>query len=805
LYTPHFDGLKDLNDIKSQIGPFKHIKYINLVGSISGLSAAFNQNALSFYNLCTTTTVNGTEESDAAEGHCAESNMQLYILEKDYLQMNLSELKVELARYNLSNDDVGGIFDTFNAHKKAVAMAYGRLIDNLRKQLTDKLRAQYGTSGRAGVVHRTLLQDDRITQLAEGGIARINGIMDDKPNYKRSVLDELTSITREANVELDNTIINDLLDKRGVLEKGTKTYLQTINDLHVPPRYLLFVDGGMEVIKQERIRGIIPLRNIIPLHKLTISELGAPIVSSLGKTLWNNISSAGNIQWNAGDSLLRSLDEMHSTDKKYIQVAREILTNNGHVWPPPPAHDQPQSMTHNMIFAKAVSILILWKTRGFSTKTWGAPLNKRVRYHYDKPPTDPFRFIKDAFYFSYYTTPLPTRDGTDISAYEHKPDDYTNPNITTCRVSCVGGDDFYDTLMLLALDDYNRRPMLEPLEPVYTTICDYLYGGPLPGTYDHPSGYQYDKVPLNLTGQFMIENIKEQVIATHKAYMEQTLDNVIICQKNKDSGSADAAAATEFTYNDFTRVLCDTFIPSKDSPTSEGRTREYISLYLLAYWYGLNPFTLNPLVHEQVVGEPEDISADATAISDIYYSDNYKIGDDKHLKEVKNKIINSSWFTDIKDYKIYITMTDGEGKHYMITDSGSEWVVKEMVVQEMDAIDPTVMFTDSQLHTYWMEGTKTDEAKALSDILNKHIEISRVHYKINYIKMKPSKGRYPSYFEHHKTPSDQCFILTKMIVRQDDILGKKNQIFRYGTVIGNEAQVFYDTDLEDELEDELED
>ena len=175
------------------------------------------------------------------------------------------------------------------------------------------------------------------------------------------------------------------------------------------------------------------------------------------------------------------------------------------------------------------------------------------------------------------------------------------------------------------------------------------------------------------------------------------------------------------------------------------------------------------------------------------------------MKEVKNKIINSSWFTDIKDYKIYITMTDGEGKHYMITDSGSEWVVKEMVVQEMDAIDPTVMFTDSQLHTYWMEGTKTDEAKALSDILNKHIEISRVHYKINYIKMKPSKGRYPSYFEHHKTPSDQCFILTKMIVRQDDILGKKNQIFRYGTVIGNEAQVFYDTDLEDELEDELED
>ena len=71
--------------------------------------------------------------------------------------------------------------------------------------------------------------------------------------------------------------------------------------------------------------------------------------------------------------------------------------------------------------------------------------------------------------------------------------------------------------------------------------------------------------------------------------------------------------------------------------------------------------------------------------------------------------------------------------------------------------------------------------------------------------MKPSKGRYPSYFEHNKTPSDQCFILAKMIVRQDDILGKKNQIFRYGTVIGNEAQVFYDTDLEDELEDELED
>jgi hypothetical protein len=857
-YSSRFDGLNDLNEIKSQSGPFIHINSIKLVGSRNLVSAMFNQNALSFYNLCTTTTGMGT--SDAAEGHCTESTMTLYIVEKDYVKMDSPTLKKELARYKLSNDAVDSIYNDLVTLKEAVAAADELLIVNLRTQLNNKLIDKHGTP-----------LDDRITKIADSIIASIKSIMNytveyDKPYDERSVLDKLVSITGKAKVALDYKRISDLLTERDKHETAKQTYIQTINGKYVPPRYLIFYDGAVGHL--DPIRGIIPLRNIIPLHKLTISALGAPsapIGSSLGKTLWNRISSTGNIWWDPktikGTYALQSMDDYKDSNTSYIALAEGILkAYSAYTWPPADS-DPPQLNTSKINFAKAVSILILWKTRGRSSGTalTGPPLNKRVRYHYAKPPTDPFRFIKDAFYFSYYTTPLPTRDGTDISAYEHKPDehkpdDYTNPNITTCRVSCVGGDDFYDSLMQLALDDYNRRPMLEPEapeEPAYTTICDYLYGGPSPGTADYPSGYQYDKVPLNLTGQFNVENIKEQVIAAHKAYMEQTLDNVIICQKNKDSGSADAAEPCSPTtimstkgqtfddqgplppgwktrmdpvknrrcyynrgtkqtqwirpYNDFTRVLCDTFIPSKFSPTSEGRTREYISLYLLAYWYGLNPFTLNPITPTSTEA---DASAKAIAISETYYSDNYKIGDDKHLNAVKDTIINSSWFTDIKDYKIYITMTDGEGKHYMITDGVADGVADgaadgvEWVVKEMDVIDPTVMFTDYQLHTYWMEGNETAEANVLSDILNKPIEISHVHYKINYIKMKPCTERYPLYFDQYMTETDQCFRLDRIIQRQNNVNHQTNQMFLYETVYPIEAQLFYRSKLDEALEEE---
>jgi len=859
-YTSRFDGLNDLNKIKSQSGPFIRIKNIDLVGSNSRFTV-FNQNALSFYNLCSIGERNRSAESDAAEGHCAESTMKLYILEKDYLQMTSSELKMELARYKLSNHEVDGIYNEILPFKEAVAVADKLLIDNLRTQLNDKLIDKHGKKN-----------EGEITKIVDSIIARINSIMNytveyDKPYDERSVLDEIRSIIHEVRVVLNYQTIHALLTERDKHVKAKQTYIQTITGKYVPPRYLIFYDSAEGLM--EPIRGIIPLRNIIPLHKLTISAPSAPIVSSLGKTLWNHISSSGKLWWDQKTMVLgyflQSMNDYKRSDIPYIELAKGILAEYPtYTWPPAETYP-PQLKTSKINFAKAVSILILWKTRGRSSGTalTGPPLNKRVKYHYDEPPTDPFRFIKDAFYFSYYTTPLPKRVGTDISAYEHTTDPYTDPNITTCRVSCLEGDDFYDSLMQLALDDYNRRPMLEPEapeEPVYTTICDYLYGGPSPGTDDYPSGYQYDKVPLNLTGQFNVENIKEQVIAAHKAYMTTTLDNVIICQKNKDSGSADAAEScspttimstkgqtfddqgplppgwktrmdpvknrrcyynrgtkqTQWTrpYNDFTRVLCDTFISIEGGAAGDtlfGHTREYISLYLLAYWYGLNPFTLNPLVHEQVVGEPEDISADAKAISadakaisDKYYSDNYKIGDDIHLIAVKNKIINSSWFTDIKDYKIYITMTDKIGKHYMITDSGVDWVVKELVVKEMDVIDPTVMFTDYQLHTYWMEGNETAEANVLSDILNKPIEISQVHYKINYIKMKPCTERFPFYIDQHITETDQCFKLHNIVNRHNDpILGfKHHKLFLYGSLYGEEGvQLFYRSELEDAVDE----